>query len=380
MKKQYNLVIAVVALVLTYTASSGQAGYFGNYFTHQCMDSTQFQNYTLLYSSELNNDSNAIAIMTPHSLLSGLAEDFHCGMYYNKTLNRWAIYSEQGYTDTMPLLSGFNVLVPTTNGTVLKHKATALNTTGNKTLIDDPATNAKPNALLYITHNWGVSGGVYNNRATGVYYDPTEAKWGIYNENQAAFPIGATYNVLVVEAANANAFIYTTGTPPVSAKHICYMDVPSINGNDDIRLFVTHNLSPGGVTNNKYDTATIGVANKSSDWLFYNRDRSRIDSGTTFNILVANNLPNTSIEQSDADDANVLVYPNPAQQTIYINTRQTSSDGCILNIFNMTGAMVKTAKLSSPSQPVNVADLGAGIYVAQIQNSKQLYRQKIVIE
>ncbi|HLP52933.1 MAG TPA: T9SS type A sorting domain-containing protein [Chitinophagales bacterium] len=74
------------------------------------------------------------------------------------------------------------------------------------------------------------------------------------------------------------------------------------------------------------------------------------------------------------------IYPNPAQQTIYVSTRQTGSDACVLSIYNMAGAVVKTERLNSAAQPVDVADLSAGIYIARIQSGNQEYRQKIVIE
>lgn len=344
-----------------------QTGYFGNYYTHQCRDTSQYGNYTWLYNPAFNGDSNAIIIITPNALISGLDEKFHCGLWYNKNISRWTIFSEQGGGDTMPVFSGFNILQPTANGTTIKHKATALNITGNKTLIDNPATNGKPEALLFISHNWGVSGGVYNNHATGVYYDQAASKWGILNEDLTSFPVNAVYNVFVVETQNPNtAFIHTTGTPSPSARHISYFDYAATE-DGGAKIFVTHNLSPNGIANNKYDTSTVGVALKSTNWLIYNRSRNAMDSGSTFNILVANNVP-TAIEQPEAAMPAILLYPNPS--TGYLTIAHSYNFVTRAEITNAMGQRVARFDLLQKNTTVDISQLAAGIYQLSITGER----------
>lgn len=63
------------------------------------------------------------------------------------------------------------------------------------TVIDNPATNGNPNAILIVTHRWE---GVYDNHVIGVYY--TGGKWSIFNEDNAtAVPTNSQYNVLVIQ-------------------------------------------------------------------------------------------------------------------------------------------------------------------------------------
>ncbi len=376
MKPLYTA-ITFSLLLCGFTALAQSNTYFGNYFTHQCRDTNQSGNYTWLYHPELNGDSNAITIFTPNSLMGGIDEDFHCGLWYNKNISRWTVYSEQGSSDTMPLYSGFNVLIPTANGTAFKHKATAANIDYNVTLIDNPATNGKPNALLFISHNWGVSGGVYNNRATGVYYNNLLQKWGIFNEDLSDFKVNAVYNVFVVETPDANnAFIHTTGTPPLGVDYLSYFDYAATAGSGK-KVFVTHNLSPNGFNNQKYDSATVGVAYKGGNWLVYNRDKSTLDSGTTFNVLVANNLP-TGVEDLYYNDVAVQVYPNPANGYITINHSLNIVAKAVIT--NAMGQQVAVFDLLQSNTQADISQLPTGIYQLTVYNNQQRMAVKRLVK
>jgi hypothetical protein len=71
------------------------------------------------------------------------------------------------------------------------------------TFINNPLTNADPNAILIITQRYNVgasSSGVYNDNPVGVWYEPSLQKWVIFNENPAVpMPTGARFNVLVIK-------------------------------------------------------------------------------------------------------------------------------------------------------------------------------------
>nr|MDQ3361174.1 hypothetical protein [Actinomycetota bacterium] len=79
------------------------------------------------------------------------------------------------------------------------HRATPENVSDNSTYIDDPRANGHPDALLSVTQNWnpGGDGGTYNAHPVGVWYDAVAEKWAIANEDRAAMPEGAAFNVVV---------------------------------------------------------------------------------------------------------------------------------------------------------------------------------------
>ena len=94
---------------------------------------------------------------------------------------------------------------PTANGATLEavfiHHATPENTSANSTYLDGPPTEGNPNAVLVVTHNWnpGGSPGKYNDHPIGVWYDRDRSKWAIFNQDRAAMPVGADFNVAVLK-------------------------------------------------------------------------------------------------------------------------------------------------------------------------------------
>jgi len=82
--------------------------------------------------------------------------------------------------------------------------AAATNCVGNCTLISNPLIDGDSTAILIITQRWTIldtDTGVYNNKSVGVWYDPDLGKWTIFNEDAAAMPPNARFNVLVIKVA-----------------------------------------------------------------------------------------------------------------------------------------------------------------------------------
>jgi hypothetical protein len=89
--------------------------------------------------------------------------------------------------------------------TAFVHVATIANTdpdlsdcgpSGYCTIIDHPLTNGDATAILIVTQNWSVNE-VFNAHPIGVWYDGTH--WQIFNQDLAAMPAGAAFNVLVIK-------------------------------------------------------------------------------------------------------------------------------------------------------------------------------------
>jgi tRNA A-37 threonylcarbamoyl transferase component Bud32 len=85
-------------------------------------------------------------------------------------------------------------------GSVFVHRATPENVSANSTYVDDPSTNGNPDAVLTVTQNWNPKGaaGTYDAHPIGVWYDAGVRKWAIFNEDRAAMPEGASFNVVVL--------------------------------------------------------------------------------------------------------------------------------------------------------------------------------------
>jgi hypothetical protein len=82
-----------------------------------------------------------------------------------------------------------------TNTTAFIWTATSANSGADTTTIYNPMTNGNPNLILIVTQNWSPNA-VYNPHPVGVYY--TGSNWAIFNEDQAAMTLNASFNVLVI--------------------------------------------------------------------------------------------------------------------------------------------------------------------------------------
>jgi hypothetical protein len=78
--------------------------------------------------------------------------------------------------------------------TVFQQVSTVGNISGSCTMIDNPATNGVPNAIMTVTHVWT---GSYYNKVLFVYDDGTN--WWICNEDATTPPAGVTFNVMVIK-------------------------------------------------------------------------------------------------------------------------------------------------------------------------------------
>jgi hypothetical protein len=148
-----------------------------------------------------NDNPDAIVFVTqnlnPAGGAGGTYNDRAIAVWYNDGEAKWAIFN-QGFVD-MPYLASFNVLVPVRRGNVFVHEATPENTSGNWTALDHGLANDHPYAMVLVTQNYNPGGGpgTYNDHPLGVFYNHLAGRWAIFNQDSAAMPAGAAFNVLV---------------------------------------------------------------------------------------------------------------------------------------------------------------------------------------
>jgi len=166
------------------------------------------------------------------------------------------------------------------------HYASGANTSGHVTYIDNPITNGRPNATLLVTANWnpGGVGGIYNAHTVGVWYDNSEAKWAIFNQDFADMPANAAFNVLV--PAGGSSYFTHTAAPANISGHVTEINNASTNGRPNASLLVTANWNPGGV-GGTYNVPAVGVwYNGSQRWTIFNQDFTAMPANAAFNVLV----------------------------------------------------------------------------------------------
>ena len=176
-------------------------------------------------------------------------------------------------------------MIPNPDTSVFIHKATAANIVAHVTTIDYPLTNGNPNAIILVTPNYnpGNVGGTYDNHPFGVYYET--GKWKIFNQDFAAMPVNASFNVFVPSAGpGVGVFIHTASTLNTGG-NVTAIDNALTNHNPNAIILVTPNWNPGGV-GGTYDNHPIGVYYDGSKWAIFNQDIVDMPIGAAFNVYV----------------------------------------------------------------------------------------------
>ena len=156
-----------------------------------------------------------------------------------------------------------------------KHISTSGNTLGHVTTIDNPRTNNRPDAIVFVTHDY--ASGPYNTSPVGVYY--SGGKWRIFNQNRAAIGNNSTFNVLVQTTADRGVFIHSA-TSSNTSSHITTIDNVFTNNNPNAKLIVTQHWT------GTYNPHTVGVYYISGKWRIFNQDFAGMPVGAQFNIIV----------------------------------------------------------------------------------------------
>ena len=142
----------------------------------------------------LNGNPDATIFVMPRT--TSVTHRYPVGTWYNADTSRWEVFN-QG-RDTMRIGVFFNILVADehldASSEPFVHIATAANSTGQSTYLDHPELNGDPSAELLVTQRWE---SVYNDHTIGVWYDNNSRRWAIFNQDLAAMPTGAKFNVLV---------------------------------------------------------------------------------------------------------------------------------------------------------------------------------------
>ena len=372
--KALRFLVAAGMLALTTTGFS-QTGYFGKFFTHVATAGNQAGNWTNMTHADLDGNASAIAIATQNWSVNNVYNNFNYGLWYTSGSN-WAVYNENT-SDTIPVGSAYNVLIPTANGTAFTHTSdTATNVAGNWTTIDNAACNGNPNALLFITHNWGTNG-QYLNKAVGLWY--TGGKWAIYTEDQSAFPHGVVFNVFVASSGNSNAFVHTADSATNIINNWTVIDNALTNNQPNRTLFITHNWNASPV----YDSVPTGVWYNGSKWAIFNQDQSAMPNGAAFNVLVADTQAvNTGIGEIENAN-NVYLFPNPAADNITIGYVVSETANVTVKLVAADGREMETLYAGTHTAgnytlQRNISQLAKGIYFYVVNVNGVVSRKTLV--
>ena len=172
------------------------------------------------------------------------------GVWYDGS--RWAIFNED--RSTMGTLMSYNVLVvPKAGHAAFTVHATSANKHGDYMIINSPATNGNPKALIQVTQVFNPSS-VANPHQVGVRYFKVRHRWAVFNEDGAAMPLNASFNVLVGDApSNGGQAALLTARAGNKVNAAVLISNSETTGNPNNVVFATQDFNPGdkgGTINN----------------------------------------------------------------------------------------------------------------------------------
>lgn len=77
-------------------------------------------------------------------------------------------------------------------------------------------------------------------------------------------------------------------------------------------------------------------------------------------------------------ESDLNLYPNPADNTLFINFDNNRFNVSTIQIFDVMGQLISTETISSNINSINISDLTAGCYIIRLSNAEQAFTTKFI--
>jgi len=274
----------------------------GKHFVHIATAGNSTANYTSLDNPNTNANPTAKLFIT-HNY--GVYNDHTSGLWYNSGTLKWTIFSQD--LSTIPANSMYHILLADeTQSTVFQHTARPSNIVSNWTILSNPELDGNPDARILVSQILiDTAGNIYNNHEIGVWYNGS--KWAIFNEDLAAMPDGASFNILVLK--EDNSFLHTAVSGSIQGS-TTKIDHPALNNNPSAIIYVTQNWNGGG-SSGVYNTQNVSTYYNGTQWTIYNEDNTvGMVENSKYNVYIGSSsfVHHTS---SDNISADLTQFDNP---------------------------------------------------------------------
>jgi len=225
------------------------------------------------------------------------------------------------------------------------HTTTAGNSSGNVTYIDHPDLNGDPDARIVVSHNWNPSDGtgVYNDQATGVWYDSGPEQWTIFNEDLSNITPDSSYNVYITPNVTNITHIATLANQGVFDSY-SVVNHPLLNGNPDAYAVLTTYWNPNSVYNDT--NYAFWYDDPNNRWIIFTEDLSMIPLDSAFIIAVGGavvqGMKHTANAGNISGNYTVITHPlldgDPDAVFVYTHNWGASGEPSNVIVDNATGA------------------------------------------
>lgn len=76
----------------------------------------------------------------------------------------------------------------------------------------------------------------------------------------------------------------------------------------------------------------------------------------------------------------IALYPNPAQNKIFVTNGFSGKDDWQITIYNSQGILMKSTTINNTNDFIDVSDLSRGLYFITVNTNKRGFKQKVTIE
>lgn len=85
------------------------------------------------------------------------------------------------------------------------------------------------------------------------------------------------------------------------------------------------------------------------------------------------------IDEFSTDNQYIDVFPNPARTEVIVSINKTLKESYIINVFNYSGALVKTMYGNGEKTIIPINDMGNGVYfIKVIMQNHELYKELLI--
>ena len=88
----------------------------------------------------------------------------------------------------------------------------------------------------------------------------------------------------------------------------------------------------------------------------------------------------TSVNEINNTKAQIHIYPNPANNKLFVNTRQTNLQNTTVSIYNIQGQQLLQQNIRQSQTEIDIQNLSKGIYIIKVLNGNEVMQGKFVKE
>jgi hypothetical protein len=223
----------------------------------------------------------------------------------------------------------------------------------NNTVAFDNANNGLIDSCTFTNNNQGI-----------VNTNTVEIRNSVFNNNQTAMQVGwgtLVYNCEINDNSTGVAIGpvgFGQPAPVIENNRICYNTDYNIDNRTDLNLFIPTNcfcITDSTEIEEKildgYDDITKGLISYAI-----------FDTTCTILLETVYKLPNTSVIESPAK-TEINIFPNPVSDLLNVSNNGNFS---LLEMFDMSGRIYISSKLTEGNNQIIVTSLPAGVYICRL--------------